>query len=120
MSGGASGASNVLTHGQTFKRLRLGCIVGQSCARATSTTAMQHFNHEMKSIMMQSVDTHAHVQGVSGSVGIQRCLEEADNDVNLFLLQSSRPKVDGTLGILVPIIAHVVPKLLVVINILVQ
>ena len=49
-----------------------------------------------------------------------RCLAEADNDVNLFLSQSSRPKVDSTLDMLVPIIAHVVPNILVAINILVQ
>ena len=49
-----------------------------------------------------------------------RCLAEADNDVNLFLSQSSRPKVDSTLGMLVPIIAHVVPKMLVAIKLLVQ
>ena len=42
MSGGASGASNVLTHGQTFKRLRPGCIVGQSWARATSDRHGSH------------------------------------------------------------------------------
>ncbi len=49
-----------------------------------------------------------------------RCLAEADNDVNLFLSQSSRPKVDSTLGMLVPNIAHVVTKTLVAIKLLVQ